>query len=480
MAAAAALAVYLPLLAAACVLVWRRPVWALYAFIVGLALHNLVMVLLYDAGARGTSLTLIQAWKETLLATALARLSLAAVRARTLPFRPGAVDLLAGGFALVVLVYAVLPQELLGGDADSDSIAYGVRHALLPVAAYAVGRALPLGADELQRLAAAVLGTAAAVAAFGIVELYAVPLDWWRSSGAPAWFRDQLGHDYEGLSGLPENFVYNAGDERPLRRLVSTFLGPLATAYMLCVGLLLVAARPSRLALASAPLLVTALALTHTRAAFLALAGALCVLAVIRRTIWSVVAAAAVIVLGLASVSAYEHIAPRTTFTAEELRYHRDQARRNPDGDHGPLDPDEPSLSSHLRNLRDGLETVARHPQGYGLGNAGATAERFDERPLAGESNYTEIGVETGVAGLALFVAWAGALFLVLARAGRASEYAAWLAASVALVLALALQTDAVGIHWVAYVLWALAGGAAAPSALALARRHRVGPVEPA
>jgi O-Antigen ligase len=479
-AAAAALAVYLPLLAAACVLVWRRPVRALYAFIVGLALHNLVMVLLYDAGVRGASLTVIQAWKEILLATALARVSVDAVRARALPFRPGAVDLLAAGFALVVLVYAVLPQELLGGEADRESIAYGARHALLPVGAYAVGRALPLGADELRRLATAVIATALSVAAFGIVELYAVPLDWWRSSGAAGWFGEQLGHDYEGLSGLPENFVYNAGDERPLRRLVSTFLSPLATAYVLCVALLLVAARPSRLALASSPLLLVALALTHTRAAFLALAGALCVLAVIRRTAWPVAAAAAVIVLGLASVSAYEHITPRTTFTAEELRVQRERASQDPDAEHGPFDPNEPSLSSHLRNLRDGLETVARHPQGYGLGNAGATAERFDERPLAGESNYTEIGVETGIAGLALFVAWAVALFLVLARAGRADAYAAWLAASVALVLALALQTDAIGIHWVAYVLWALAGGAAVPSPLALAGRHRLWPVEPA
>ena len=90
-AAAVALALYLPLLAAAAVAVWRRPVLALYAFVVGLAVHNLAMVLLYGAGVRGAALTAIQGWKEALLATALAAVLL---RARGLPFRPGPVDAL--------------------------------------------------------------------------------------------------------------------------------------------------------------------------------------------------------------------------------------------------------------------------------------------------------------------------------------------------------------------------------------------------
>jgi hypothetical protein len=53
--------------------VWRRPALALYVFVVGLALHNAVMAALYAAGVRGTTLTAITAWKEILLAVALAR-----------------------------------------------------------------------------------------------------------------------------------------------------------------------------------------------------------------------------------------------------------------------------------------------------------------------------------------------------------------------------------------------------------------------
>ena len=47
---AIALAVYAVLLAAAAVVVWRRPVYALYLFVVGLALHNAAMDALFAAG----------------------------------------------------------------------------------------------------------------------------------------------------------------------------------------------------------------------------------------------------------------------------------------------------------------------------------------------------------------------------------------------------------------------------------------------
>src|SRR5919201_309438 len=91
-AEAAALAVYAVLLAAAGVAVWRRPLVALYLWIVGLAAHNAVMAALYAGGVRGGVLTFIQAWKEILLAVAWARLVVDAAKARSLPFRPQLVD----------------------------------------------------------------------------------------------------------------------------------------------------------------------------------------------------------------------------------------------------------------------------------------------------------------------------------------------------------------------------------------------------
>ena len=238
------------------------------------------------------------------------------------------------------------------------------------------------------------------VAAWGLVDIYTISLQTWRDSGVPGWYREQLGLEYDGLSGLPENWVYNPGDERPLRRLVSTFLSPLATAYLLLVAIL---------------------AATSTTAA------------------------------GFSFARAYEHLAPETRFTPAELAIQRAGGQEEPtSGD--PTSLDEASVDSHLDNLRDGVETVARHPWGYGLGNAGVTAKRTGTEIKAGESTYTELGVEIGVLGLLAFLAWNVALLRGIARR------APWLAASLAAVGALALQTDVIGVHWLAFVLWALAG----------------------
>src|SRR6266480_4277423 len=93
MASGLALAVYGLLLVPLAVLVWRRPVVALYAWLVGLAAHNAVMAALYGAGVRGGALTALQAWKEILLGVALARVGVDALRDRRLPFRLHPADL---------------------------------------------------------------------------------------------------------------------------------------------------------------------------------------------------------------------------------------------------------------------------------------------------------------------------------------------------------------------------------------------------
>ena len=442
-----------------------RPVHALYAFVVGLPLHNLVMAELYEAGLRGAGLDVVSAWKEALLVAALAWVALEALRARKLPFDLVLVDALALAYAAVVVLYALIPQSALDGDAGAKAIVFGLRHDLALVAAYFLGRAVRV---DLRKVGWTIAGVAAAVTVWGLVDVYAVPLQWWRESGVPGWFRDELGHRYQGLSGLPENWIYNTGDEQhPLRRLVSTFLSPLATSYLLVVALLLLAVRlRARAAVALALLCAAGLAWTYSRASWLALAVGLCVLALAWRRAWPVAAAALVIGLGVGFAKAYPHVGPETSFTAAELVYQRERAQRSPDASHDPLSPSESSISSHWRNLRDGVETVVRHPQGYGLGNAGATAQRFGVPLRAGESSYTELGVEIGLAGVALFLAWCG----VLLWSVRGSPA---LAAALAAVLALGVQTDVIGVHWLAYSLWWLAGSFAVAPALASASRVR-------
>ena len=446
--AAAALVVYAAVLAAGGLAVWRRPSSAVYAFVVGLALHNAFMAGLFALGVEGTSLTAIAAWKEVLLAVALARVGRDALGARRLPFRRSLVDALALVFAAFVLLYAVLPQSLLGGEADATAVLYGLRHGLACVAAYFLGRSI-----ELPPLRRVVLVTAAAVAALGVVEAYAVPIDAWEEADVPAYFSEQLGFEHHGPRGLPENFVFNTGDENDLlRRAVSTFLSPLGTAYLIVVALCLWAVRP-RSGWPLAAIAAVGLLFTFTRAALLVLAGALLVLASVQRRWWPVAAAAATLAVAVVWTQVYPSIAPETTWSEADLRYQREQAKERGVTPGETVALDEPSIRSHLRALRDGVETVARHPQGYGLGNAGATALRRDVPLKAGESTYTELGVETGLFGALAFIAWSLALLWALVR-----SRAAGVAAAFAAVLALAVQTDVLGTPWLAYVVWILAG----------------------
>jgi hypothetical protein len=428
----------------------RVPRWALFAFVALLPLHNLAMALLWDAGVRDLALDAVSAWKELLLAIAL---GIVVWRHRGVPFKATAPDWLALAYTAFVLAYALLPQDWLGGDASARGVLYGVRHDLTPVAAYFLGRGLTLSARERTLAAWAILGTAAAVALWGLVDIYAVSLQTWRDSGAPGWFEEQLGLEYEGLSGLPENWVFNPGDERPLRRLVSTFLSPLATAYLLLVAILAAATwrRGGRWLPLLTGLLAAGLLFTYSRTAIAALAVGLVVLGYALRSWLPVAAAVVLLAAAFFFVRAYPDLAPEERYTPAELEFQRAGGQEEPtSGD--PLSPDESSFDSHLDSLRDGIETVVEQPWGYGVGNAGVTAKRTGAEIKAGESTYTELGVELGVLGMLAFIAWSLALARLLLRREP------WLAASFVAVLALGIQTDVIGVHWLAFVLWALAG----------------------
>jgi hypothetical protein len=427
----------------------RLPAYVLGALVVGLALHNLAMATLWDWGVRGTALDVVSAWKEALLAVGLGA---AIWHARRLPPLRAA-DFLAAVYAAIVVLYALIPQGWLEGAATTRGELLALRHHLTPVAAYALGRLVVLSVRQRRVLVLLAVVIGVALTLWGLVDVYLVPLQWWRDSGVPGWYREQLGLDYRGLSGLPENWVYNTGDEdNPLRRLVSTFLSPLATAYVLVVVLILLAARrATRWTIVGAAACYVGLLWTHTRAALLALAVGLLVLALLQRRWAPGLAAVAAVAIAVPLVQAYPTIGPSTSYTHAELAYLRANAARQPGEGGDALSPGESSLASHWRNLRDGARTVVRHPQGYGLGNAGVTAKRTGVEIKAGESTYTELGVDAGLGGAVAFVAWCVALLLALRpRPGLAAAFAA--------VLLLGLQSDVIGVHWLAFCLWAGVG----------------------
>jgi O-Antigen ligase len=421
---------------------------------------------------RGGALTALQAWKETLLVVAMARVAADGVRARRLPFRLHPADLLALAFGLLVCIYSVLPQDWLGGAADRSAIGLALKHDLIPVGAYFLGRSLVLRRQELVPLVWTLLGAAAAVAVLGLLDDFLIPISWWRDSAVVDYFHEHLGYDYQGTGGLPENFIYNTGSEDHfLRRLVSVFLGPLASAYMFVTALLLGAALVRRRALlaVSSAVLAAGLLFTFSRSSLLALAAGLLVLAFVTHRWWPVAATVATIAVSVAWVHVFPHVAPEGKWTKQDLVQQRNIAKQNPGASGSAGSINEPSIHSHWISLREGVRTVIHHPQGYGLGNAGQTASRTGTPIKAGESNYTELGVETGLLGSILWTAWGVVLFAGLVFTARTTRWwaAAGIAAAFGAALLLAVQTDVIGDPWMAYCLWSLAGLAFSPRAVA-------------
>jgi hypothetical protein len=169
------------------------------------------------------------------------------------------------------------------------------------------------------------------------------------------------------------------------------------------------------------------------------------------------VLAIAVLLIGFAFVKGYTHFAPRTHFTTVEQRYQEHHAATHGTGSNDATSANDASISEHASSLRDGARTVWHHAWGFGLGNAGVTAARTHVKVEAGESTYTELGVELGILGALVFAAWS----LVLLRA--ALSRVAWVGAAFAAVLVLGLQTDIIGVPWIAVTVWVLAGDAASP-----------------
>jgi hypothetical protein len=456
MAAGIAVPIYGLLLCVGAVVVWRRPVAALYAWLVGLAAHNAVMAALYGAGVRGGALTALQAWKEILLAVALARVCIDALRARRLPFTVRAVDVLALAFGVIVCVYAVLPQSWLDGSADHSAIGLALKHDLIPVGAYFLGRSLLLRREQLLPLAWTLIGVASVIALVGLLDVFIVPISWWRNSAVVDYFHKQLGYHYQGTGGLPENFIYNTGsDVHFLRRLVSLFLSPLSSAYCFVAALLFAAVlrQKLRLLVPLCVLIFAALLFTFSRSSLLALAAGLVVLAYVVREWWPVAAAVATLAVSVAWVHVFPHVAPEGKWTKQDLVLQHNIAKQHPGATGNAGSINEPSIHSHLTSLREGIRTVIRHPQGYGLGNAGQTASRTGTPIRAGESNYTEIGAETGLLGALLWIAWNLSIF-----GGLLARRSAAIAAAFGATLVLAVQTDVIGDPWMGYCIWAFAG----------------------
>ena len=146
------------------------------------------MAELWDAGVRGASLDVVAAWKDVLLAVALAVAILgAARRCRCGPGPTGS----RSSTPRSSLLYWLVPQGWLGrrrADPAGSALRRPARpdpgRRLLPRARCSCSRPSPGGASRWRSSASRSRSTA-----WGLVDVYLVPLQWWRDSGVPGLVR---------------------------------------------------------------------------------------------------------------------------------------------------------------------------------------------------------------------------------------------------------------------------------------------------
>ena len=473
----------------------RRPFGALAVLVGGMALHNVAIMALLRLETPALVVRAVQAWKEVILAALLLVALVEVGRRWRAGWRPRPVlsDWLAVAFSVLVVGYAGLQVLAGAGEASFAQRAVSVRLSLLPPLLYFFGRwFIPRRDGQLERVAAALVGSAVMVAVFGLWELWLVPTARWIDWGAIG-FAEWLGYRYEGPAGLAPNFFQSLSSGLALRRMVSTYLSPLGIAYtgLLIVPIAAVLAYAYRAKLArwlrwvGLALAAVAVLLSVTRLALVSLAGEFLLLAIMVRR-WRAAAAAVVAIAAVAgTLYAYPLVGPVMTYELVEVdsptAFLREQALRPPATD-PPRSPstgegelieraitaEDGSVRGHLDALRDGLAYVARHPLGTGPGSA---VPRYGETRGPGESALLRIGGELGVIGaviyLALYAAVAVAGWQAFHQSGSVGLRALATVPSVGglALLPVMLTSDVWGNFSVTFLFWWCAGLAAGMAA---------------
>jgi hypothetical protein len=371
----------------------------------GLTFHNVaVMAIFASSGLSINAVRAVAAWKEV---TALALLvatagRLASGRAPELTVRTA--DLLALGLVAVTGLQVLAALAGWGPSADGVDIAYASRDLVFGFLLYFVGRATPeLGDRGTVQGSLFVIGAITSVIA--VLEWAFITPQWLAALGVTGYFSDFLGVSSmiaDNGTGLPNNYWTQIGGHY-VQRAGSVFLSSqgLAVSFLLtmpaAVTWLLLKRRWQSLPFAIAfGLLCAALLLTVTRMSIVACTLQVLLLLLLWRrpgTVLSLGAFAAVTAAVLLAV-----VPNLAGFVWDTLTWQTG------------------SSATHANDYYNGLVAMVHHPLGAGLGTADLTAARLGREPITGDNLYLKYGVELGLPGLVLFVAWLATLLWTCIR----------------------------------------------------------------
>jgi hypothetical protein len=455
------------------------PFRALGILVSGMAFHNILLMTLLRLGTPAPLIRVVQAWKEGILLLLLGL----AVRAVVTAWRSGRrprllfLDWAMLAFAIVVVIYALMPSSWFGVPVTLSQRLVAVRLDLLLPLLYAFGRVFWSDRrEDLTWVAAAIAGSAAVVGLVAVIELWLVPTTAWLDAGVNQ-LSSWLGFTYHGPKGLPENFFQSTTEGPLLRRAVSTYVSPLGIAYS---GLLIVplaiawaSRRSGRQLLRLGLLGLTAVGVLFslTRLALGLMAFEFAILALLLRRVWLFLATGLVALGAVAMIYVYPQFGPLTTPSLTPL-HHTFRIHILSGGD--------PSLREHVGQLAYDFEYVRLHPLGTGLGSA---VHRFGSSRGPGESAILDVFGELGVIGGALYLPTYFLMILAGMRAYLAVRRDV-LASGLPLVAAIGglallpitLTSDVWADLSVTYLFWWAAGYSVAIIARASDRRRSSGP----
>jgi hypothetical protein len=379
--------------------VWRAPFRGLGVLVAGAAVHNLVLMILLRLGTPGVLVRMVQAWKEgilLLLFGLVLRLAWRTVRSGRRP-KLLAIDLVMAAFAVIVVVYVLIPPAIFGAPLTFSQRVLGARVLLQLPFLYLFGRVFFSfrRADLIWNLSL-IAGAAGVVGLLGFVEVWFIPTRAWLDGGVNL-LSSWLGFTYHGPGGLPENFFQPAGQALFIRRMVSTYVSPLPIAYTgllvlpVAAGLLLVkraSDRATMLRVGFLAFLTIGVLLSITRLAMLLLVAEFFVLAVIWRRRWLLWATPLAAVLVALVFVGYVRVGPLVDSQLNPV-LHRPPGLRI-------VSTRDSSLNEHSATLAFDIQYVLQHPLGTGVGTS---IHRFGTGQGIGESAYFDVFGETGFVG---------------------------------------------------------------------------------
>lgn len=387
----------LPVAVSGMLFLTKKLVLALWAFILILPFHSLLVTVLFvQVGLPVSVAKAISAWKEALLLAAVL-VMLLRLPFRRLPLRLTVVDGIATTWICLILFYLVFQNVFLTEDISLSARLYGARDWLLFLLPYWIGRLVFVQQKNVSRIFKFILFVGIVTSLIGIFEYLFIPVEWHVRLGVPRYYAELLNLKYPAyLLGLPENYWVGTAGFGLIRRAVSTFLSSQGFAIPFLVIWPVVmynhfgkrSMLPSRHTKSRLVMIMcfVALLLTITRMTIVA-----CLLQSFL-FLWFMGLLKKIVYIGLVLLLVFSIILVCVPPIREYLVL--------------TITLRDSSGMTRPSQWIGGIRTLIEHPLGLGLGTTGQSGVRFGAGGAGQEAGYFMITGALGLPGLLLFIGW--------------------------------------------------------------------------